>query len=220
MPYNNIKTMKKFLLFIFSTLMCVNINAQVIDKQAEKILDELSKKMQALNGMQINFTYIMENEKEKIKESKKGTILIQGDKYRLTIDEQLVISDGKNVWTYLKSANEVQINEIDPEDENTPIKLLTGYSKNFIPKFIRETTKQGRIVQILDLRPVKPQSFFRVRLEIDKARNTLLSSSIHEKNGTIFSYVIDRLVENPPIPANSFTFNPREFPGITVTDMR
>lgn len=212
--------MKKIISISIALIFSLSLFSQVVDKQAEKILEEVSKKMQSFNAMQIDFTYLMENTKEKIKESKTGTILIQGDKYRLSIDDQLIISDGKSIWTYMKSANEVQINEVDSEDELNPVKMLTGYNKNFNPKFIREMAKQGKTIQIIDLTPKKTQSFYKVRIEIDKTRKTMVSSAIFEKSGNTFTYSINKLVENPTVNANSFIFNSKDYPRITVTDMR
>lgn len=194
--------------------------SQVIDKKAEAILDQVSKKMQSYTSMKIDFTYIMENTSENIREKKSGTILIEGDKYRVTIENQIVVCDGKTVWTYLKDANEVQITEVDPNDETTPNKLLTTYNKNYRPKLIREVAKGGKTIQVIDLTPNKTQSFYKIRLEIDKETSTIVSSTIYDKNGTTFSYVVEKFEENPKIPAGRFTFNPREYPGIIVTDMR
>lgn len=212
--------MKK-LIFILATLMpLTGINAQVRDKQAEDILDAVSKKMQSFQTMRIEFTYIMENTAENIKESKQGSIYIEGDKYRLYIADQLVISDGKTVWTYFKDGNEVQVNDVDPNDENTPMKMLTSYNKNYRAKLIKEMPKGGKTIQIIDLTPNKTQSFFKIRLEIDKSAKLVSSSTIFDKSGSTFSYVVDRFHENPKIHPSRFTFNNADFPGVIVTDMR
>lgn len=212
--------MKKLIIFLATLMPLIGINAQVRDKQAEEILDAVSKKMQSYQTMRIEFTYIMENTDEKIKESKQGSIYIEGDKYRLYIAEQLVISDGKTVWTYFNSGNEVQINDVDPNDENTPMKMLTAYNKNYRAKLIKEMPKGGKTIQVIDLTPNKSQSFFKIRLEIDKAAKMVSSSTIFDKSGSTFSYVVDRFHENPRIHPSRFTFNNADYPGVIVTDMR
>ncbi len=203
------------IIFIFSATQ-----AQVIDKQAEKILEQVSNKMQSLKTMKIEFSYIMENKEENIKETEKGTIYIEGNKYRLHIAQQIIISDGKTIWTYFKDANEVQINDADTNDENTPLNMLTTYNKNYRPKLIREVPKSGRIIQIIDLTPNKSQSFYKIRLEIDKSVNMIVNSAIYDKSGTIFIYTIDKFTENPNIDSSQFTFKRADFPGVVVTDMR
>jgi len=212
--------MKKLVFILALLLPLLGLQAQVKDKKAEDILEAVSKKMQAFQTMRIEFTYIMENTAEKIKESKQGSIYIEGDKYRLYIAEQLVISDGKTVWTYFKEGNEVQINDADPNDENTPMKMLTAYNKNYKSKFIKEMPKGGKTIIVIDLTPNKTQSFFKIRLEIDKATQMVVNSTIYDKNGSTFSYVVDKFHENPRIHPSRFTFNQAEYPGVIVTDMR
>lgn len=208
------------LVAIFTFSFQITSLAQVKDKQAENILNEVSQKMQSYKTMRIEFTYIMENTAEKIKESKQGSIYIEGDKYRLYIAEQLVICDGKTVWTYFKDGNEVQINDVDPNDENTPMKMLTGYNKNYNAKLIKEMPKGGKTIQIIDLTPNKTQSFYKIRLEIDKSTKMISSSTIYDKNGSTFTYVVDKFHENPNIHPSRFTFNKADFPGVIITDMR
>lgn len=212
--------MKKLILFSTLSLFISGIFAQVNDKNAEKILEAVSTKMQSFETMRIEFTYIMENTSEKIKESKTGSIYIQGDKYRLYIAEQMVICDGNTVWTYFKDANEVQINEVDPNDDNTPMKMLTAYNKNYKAKLIKEMPKGGKTIQVIDLTPNKTQSYFKIRLEIDKAQKMVVSSTIYDKNGSTFTYVVDKFHENPNIHPSRFTFNKADYPGVIVTDMR
>ncbi len=212
--------MKKLSLILIAILAFSGINAQVRDKQAEEILDAVSKKMQAFKTMRIEFTYIMENTDENIKESKQGSIYIEGDKYRLYIADQLIISDGKTLWTYFKDGNEVQINDVDPTDENTPMKMLTAYNENYRAKLIKEMPKGGKTIQIIDLTPNKTQSFFKIRLEIDKSTKILSSSTIYDKSGSTFSYIVEKFHENPNIHQSRFSFNNADYPGVIVTDMR
>ncbi len=212
--------MKKLMFLLALIIPASHAFSQVKDKTAEAILDGVSTKMQSYKTMRIEFTYIMENTAEKIKESKKGSIYIEGDKYRLYIADQLVISDGVTVWTYFKDANEVQINDVDPNDDNTPMKMLTAYNKNYKAKLIKEMPKGGKTIQVVDLTPNKTQSFFKIRLEIDKAAKMVVSSTIYDKNGSTYTYVVDKFHENPNIHPSRFTFNKVDYPGVVITDMR
>jgi len=87
------------------------------DPKAKSILDEVSKKTKTYNAMLVNFTYTMENKKEKISDSQSGELLLSGEKYRLKIAGQIIYSDGKTMWTYIDEAQEVQINEKEEESE-------------------------------------------------------------------------------------------------------
>ena len=46
------------------------------------------------------------------------------------------------------------------------------------------------------------------------------SSTIYDKNGTTFTYVVTEFVENPKIFNSRFTFDEEDYPGVIVNDMR
>jgi outer membrane lipoprotein-sorting protein len=190
------------------------------DAKANAILDALSAKLDALETMKFEFSYTMANTAENINETKTGSIYIKGDKYRLYIAEQVIISDGQTIWTILKEDKEVQINSVDPKNQNTPNKMLTSYNKNYKAKFIKEAPKAGVVMQTLDLTPVTTQSFYKVRLEINKNANMVYSSTIYDKNGTTYTYIVSNFIENPKVFDSRFTFDKTEYAGYTINDMR
>ena len=71
---------------------------------------------------------------------------IKGDKYRLEFAGQDVISDGKTRWTYVKDANEIQIdNQRKDENAITPTNIFTLYEKDGIPSTsVKRKNLRGR----------------------------------------------------------------------------
>jgi len=188
------------------------------DKKATAILDEVSAKTKLYKTIKIDFTYAMDNAKEKIHDKFKGTLISKGDKYKLTAAGQDVISDGKTMWTYLKDANEVQINNAGEDDDSfTPTKLLSGYGKDYKSKFIEEKGNS----QIIELYPLKKgKTFTKVQLTIDKSKKQISKFMIYDRSGSTFSYIVDKFVTDQPIADNVFSFNKAEHPGVEINDMR
>jgi outer membrane lipoprotein carrier protein len=188
------------------------------DKKASAILDEVSAKTKLYKTIKIEFTYAMDNAKEKIHDKFKGSLLSKGDKYKLTAAGQDVISDGKTMWTYLKDANEVQINNAGEDDDSfTPTKLLSGYDKDYKSKFIEEKGTN----QIIELYPLKKgKSFTKVQLTIDKNKKQISKFVIYDRSGSTFSYIVDKFIADQAIADNVFTFNKAEHPGVEINDMR
>jgi len=209
--------MKNILLIAILLAFSVSGIAQN-DKKATAILDEVSVKTKSYKTIKIDFTYAMDNAKEKIHDKFKGTLVSKGDKYKLTAAGQDVISDGKTIWTYLKDANEVQINNVgDDDDSFTPTKMLSGYTKDFKSKFIEEKGND----QVIELYPLqKGKTFTKVRLTIDKAKKQISKFVIYDRSGSTFSYIVDKFVADQPIADNVFSFNKAEHPGVDVNDMR
>lgn len=209
--------MKNLLLIAILIVFSVSGIAQN-DKKATAILDEVSVKTKSYKTIKIDFTYAMDNAKEKIHDKFKGTLVSKGDKYKLTAAGQDVISDGKTIWTYLKDANEVQINNVgDDDDSFTPTKMLSGYTKDFKSKFIEEKGND----QVIELYPLqKGKTFTKVRLTIDKAKKQISRFVIYDRSGSTFSYIVDKFVADQPIADTIFSFNKVEHPGVEVNDMR
>lgn len=209
--------MKRLIFVAIVTLFTFSAFSQT-DKKATAILDEVSVKTKSYKTIKIDFTYAMDNAKEKIHDKFKGTLISKGDKYKLTAAGQDVISDGKTVWTYLKDANEVQINNAGEDDDSfTPTKLLSGYSKDYKSKFIEEKGND----QVIELYPLKKgKSFTKVKLTIDKTKKQISKFVIFDRSGSTFSYLVDKFVADQAVADNVFSFNKAEHPGVEINDMR
>src|SRR3954469_6307886 len=95
------------------------------DAAAKKILDAVSSKFKTYKAPQASFTYKVENAQGKALSTKKGAVTMKGSKYKVTMDGMEIISDGKTIWNYDKSANEVTVNNVDASgNAMTPQKLL------------------------------------------------------------------------------------------------
>lgn len=208
--------MKKLILTSWILLLTIAISAQS-DKKAQTILNEVSAQTKSYKTVRIEFTYQMENTAQKINDSYKGVLVSKGDKYKLTISGQDVISDGKTVWTFLKDANEVQVNSVgDNEEAITPTSLLTTYSQNFKAKLIKETPQQ----QIIELTPVQKKNFNKVKVVINRTKKMVESLSIYDKNGSVYSYIVNKMDVNQNFYDTMFTFKAADHPGVEVIDMR
>ncbi len=209
--------MKKILIITLLTVFVLPVFSQT-DKKATAILNDVSAKTKSYKTIKIEFTYAMDNAKENIHDKFKGTLLSKGDKYKLTAAGQDVISDGKTVWTYLRDANEVQVNDISEDDGSfTPTKLLSGYNDDYRAKFMEE---KGN-AQIIELYPLKKgKSFTKVRLTLDKAKKQITRFVIYDRNGSTFSYIVDKFITDQAIADAVFTFNKADHPGVEVIDMR
>src|SRR5256885_1736152 len=114
--------MKQGLCILILSFFCVSSFAQPPgtkqDKKAEDILKGVSTKYNSYKSVKATFVITMENPKDNTKDVQKGTICLKGNKYKLEVAGQDVISDGKTRWTFVKDANEVQIDNLKT-DENT-----------------------------------------------------------------------------------------------------
>ena len=204
-------------LFLTTIIAFMAIAATAQTDKARTILDDVSARTKTYKTIKIDFTYSMENKGQKINESFTGTLFSKGDSYKLLFSGQEVISDGKNVWTYLKDAGEVQVNEATKdEDSFTPTNLLSSYTSNFKAKLLSEDAKQ----YVIELTPIKKKNFDKVKVVVEKSKKVLNSLTIFDKNGSTYTYTVNKFDTNIPLSESMFTFKAADHPGVEVIDMR
>ncbi len=148
---------------------------------------------------------------------------MKGMKYKVAITGQEIICDGKTVWTYDKSANEVQISTLDNSAGNiTPQKLFTNfYDKDFLYVQNEDIKKANKTYQVVELTPIdKTKPFFKVLIEVDKAASSIASTKVFEKNGNRYTYAVNSMSTNAAMADDTFVFDPKKYPGVEVIDLR
>ncbi len=216
--------MRKILATISSLILAGAIYAQEpIDKKAKAILDDLSVKTKGYNTIKAEFTFTILT-REKKTETQTGAIQMKGEKYKLTIKGQEIYSDGKTVWTYLKDAKEVQVNDVTPasDDNISPASIFTVYEKGFKYKYDKEEFRNGIAVQIINLFPNNPdkKKFHTVKLVIDKVKKQVIEIVLNMKDGSTYTYKIKKFAPNTDMKDNIFAFDAKAHPGVEVVDLR
>lgn len=197
--------------------------AQSNDPEAKKVLDAVSKKFKSYSAVQSNFTLQIEDSHGKVQGTKKGTVYMKGPKYRVNITGQEIYSDGQNVWTYDKGANEVTITQLDASGGGiTPQKLFTSfYDKDFLYKLNGEKKVGNKTLQEIEMTPVdKTKAFHKVYLLVDKKNQSIYSTRVLEKNGNKYSYTVNTLNGKASIADNVFKFDKSKYPGVEEVDLR
>ena len=211
--------------FVFSGyhVFSQNNSAGKSDPDAKKILDNVSSKFKTYQSVKANFTLKIENGAGKVQGTKSGVVYMKGSKYRVSISGQEIYSDGSNIWTYDKAANEVQVTKFDPSSNTiTPQKMFTNfYDKDFLYKLNGETRQGNNTVQEIELTPVdKTKPFFKVLVNIDKNSKNIVTSKVFEKNGNRYIYTITNMKTNTDLPESLFVFDSKEYPKVEVVDLR
>jgi len=220
--------MKKAILAVLISAFTIIIsNAQVpkgmgkSDTDAKKILDQVSAKFKAYKSVQAQFVLKIENGTGKSLGNKSGNVFMKGTKYRISASGQEIFSDGSNIWTYEKAANEVTINKIDPTANSiTPQKLFTNfYDKDFLYKLNGVVKEGGKNLQEIELTPIdKSKPFFKVLVYVDKS--TIYTTKVFEKTGNRYTYSINNMKTNGTITDDTFVFDAKKYPGVEVVDLR
>ena len=189
--------------------------------QAQTMANELVKKtIDKINkhkNVEFVFDYDMSNETIAVTESASGKAYMQGEAYKLEVEGQNIISDGKTLWTYLPESEEVMVS--DPSDDKnfiTPIKLLTTYDKDYTIKYAKSSEKGIKVVEMSNPKG----EFSKVTLKINEAKLEVVSATIKSRSGMNFTIKIKKTVFDQNLGSKFFTFDEKAHPNVDVIDMR
>lgn len=200
-----------------------SVNPTKNDPDAKKLLDAVSAKFKTYASPQATFTYKVENAQGKALSTKKGTVSMKGSKFRVSMDGMEIFSDGKTVWNYDKSANEVTVNNLNEAGTGmTPQKIFTNfYDKDFYYKLNGTKKEAGKTLSEVELTPTdKTRPYHKVYVLVDKATNSIYSAKFLEKSGGRYSYTINSMKGSSSIADAEFAFNKAKYPGVEVVDLR
>ena len=220
--------MKKSIVFTFFYLCGLILSAQTAqveqtDKKAQEILKGVSNKYKSFKSVKATFVIAIENTKDNSKDTQKGTIYLKGNKYKLEIASQDVICDGKTRWTYVKDANEIQIdNQKTDENSISPSTIFTMYEKGWLFKFTGEQKETGMVYQLVELVPVEPKkkNIYKVKLTINKNDKFISTAKMFDKNGSIQTISVEKLTPDIINDDTLFNFSAARYPGAEVVDLR
>ena len=187
------------------------------DDKANDILKQLSENTRSYETMDVDFDFNFVNLSQDINEAQKGNIKIHKNKFRLNLNQQLIISDDSTQWIFLKESNELQIMEYDSEDDMlSPNKLFTIYEKGYKSNYV-ETTESNHVI---DLFPIESNEFKNIQIQVDINKIQLKKIILFDKNGGSFSYVITRFETNNDLASELFKFNIEDYNDVEIIDLR
>ncbi|MBN1927062.1 MAG: outer membrane lipoprotein carrier protein LolA [Prolixibacteraceae bacterium] len=211
--------MKK-LLFVLLFLNSINLFSQV-DQKAKTILDKVSEKTNSYTSITAEFEFIMENTDAGIKETNEGRLILQKDKYQLSISGIEIFFDGKAQWTYLSDAGEVNIsNPNDDEEAINPATIFTIYEKGFKNTYLGEFTNNSRKTFKIEMVPTDEKEFERIILEIGQGTYQILSAKMFGNDGNTYTINVVTLETGKSYPESTFYFDTEKYPDVDVIDMR
>lgn len=226
--------MKRLLLLPAFMALLISVSAQdntvtdaeSSDPRARAILDDIRKRFESFRSLAADFTLDI-TFPEQPTESQKGKIAKEGDRFRMSMASQTVISDGETLWMIFDHNKEVQINNMPEEGEMggmvlSPESLLNFYDHGDFAYFITgEAREGGKVVQQIEFKPLdRNAEFTKLRMNVNKASKDIVSVEAFGRDGSRYKLRLDSLVPNKNFSAGHFAFNKEEYPGYYVEDLR
>jgi len=211
--------MKQLLIIILTSSIFSALSGQS-DPEAVKILDRFSSKALSAPSVSMKFSVISINATENTRDTLDGSLIMAKDQYRLELPNNIIWFNGSATWNYLVAEKEVTITRPDRKDDtfmSRPSSIFTIYKKGYKIRLLEDNLN----TYVIDLYPEDLNSdMVRIRLTIGKSLLDLINAEYKRKDGvTIIIAVKEYNLKIVPDPS-AFTFNPKNYKGVEIIDMR
>lgn len=214
---------KLFILTLLTLFVAVGYSQQ--DAKAKEILEKVTKTTQSLPSIEAKFSFEMNNKAENIKEKSNGSIVLKDKKYKLNIPQMglQVTCDGKTIWTYMLHSNEVNISTLDEETDDLmdPSRIFTIYERGFNYKYLGEAVDEGIPVYNIELTPQKATGDIHIiKLMINKQKMLIHGANMTGKDGNQYNVSIKEFKTDGVFKDSDFVFDPKQYKGVEIVDLR
>jgi len=211
--------MRNLLILIF-LLNSIQLFSQT-DTKAKSILDKTSEKTKSYQSINASFEFTMQNDGAGLKETSKGTLILQKEKYKLSFNGIEIYCDGKTQWTYMADAQEVSITTAGNGDESiNPATIFTIYEKGYKNTYLGEFTNGQKKTYKIELIPLEPKEFSRLIIEIDQLTYQILDAKMFGKDDNVYDIKVISMVTTNTYEDSTFNFDPKKNPKVEINDMR
>ncbi len=181
------------------------------------ILDKVSSTLQSYEAIQADFSFSLENKEADIHDKYEGSLVMQGEKFRLSLMGMLAISDGKTMWVYMEEFNEANI--MDPSDSDffNPKSIFSIYKDDFNLKYLGKENGKDKI----ELIPKEENDNYKLLiLQTDPTKNQINEVFYEGLDGNNYIIKIKNMLTSIQLDDRFFIFDKTKYPGVEIYDMR
>ncbi len=212
--------MKKILLPAFLLLLPWARGFSQNDAAALAVLDRFSARALGAPSVSMEFNLRTENQADNTVSTRKGSVILAGDKYMLDLEDNIIWFNGTTSWNLLPAEKEVTITAPGKNDDSflsRPSQIFSLYRKGYKSRLLEEKADS----YLIDLYPEELESdHVRIRLKIGKPAPDLKSLEYKYKNGTTITIDVTSFDLKKSPGGTTFIFEPEKHRGVEVIDMR
>jgi len=194
------------------------------DSEAKAILDRASEKIKTLKTIQADYSLVIDDRVENVKNTTDGHLLIKQTMYKITSVSGDIYFNGKTMWAYVPATNEVTITEPDNLGEDflsNPASVFTFYNRDFKYRYVRETVVSGTKYHEIDLYPKNlNQPYSRIKILVGLKSGIPEIVSTIGKDGIDYHVYLKNFSFDVPLSDALFNFDATKFKKVEVVDLR
>lgn len=150
-------------------------------------------------------------------EKKKGRIyLAPGDRFRVAIDKETLVSSGETFWQYSAGTKQVVVKKLADVDRSTlPSQVFVRYLTAFP---FREVGRKKGLVQFAWKSDSAEAQYREIRVTVEEKGRRITGCVLTDKNGNTFTYAFTATVFGEKFPKERFIFDVPK--NVRIVDMR
>ena len=224
---NNVQStrMQGLIHILFSVIITALLCSMSIESgfavTARDVVRRVQNKYNKVTDIQANLEQIFYWKITNARESNSGKIYLKKkDYFRIEVKDQVLVTDGRQVWTYSPLNNQTIIERYRGSEETfLPQSFIFSFSRDYRPELSGEEKVNGRDCYKLVLRPIKEHDVVKLaKIWVDKKEWITHRIEYTDVNDNLTTYNLSDIQFDKKIKADFFKFESP--PGTEIIDMR
>jgi outer membrane lipoprotein carrier protein len=202
-------------------LLAAAAGTAVAGDTAQEILKKVHDRYDSISDAEIKFQQRVKMPIGKLEQTTAGTLFTKkGNKYRVELEQQTIVTDGVTVWSYSAAQRQVLVDRFEQDEHSlSPDRILSGEAADLAPVLIGKE-KMGKLeTTVLKLTSRDEASLLKwLKLWVSDSDWLVHKAELVDVNGKETVYQVLEIKVNTGISDAHFTFVPPA--GVEVVDLR
>lgn len=205
--HNAIKILTLAALALFAA-----IPASAARPAAKSVIEATAKKLREMPSMTATFKVVQG------RDASQGSLTVSGRSFTVTTPEMKIWYDGKTQWAYSPSAKEVNVTTPTAAEvaESNPLSVLTALTQSYTCRRLSSTPAVDKI----ELTPRNKTDISKAVISVNVSTGMPTEILAYRANGAVTKIQILAVKAGKKLPASTFRFNQKQYPGVEVVDLR
>jgi chaperone LolA len=200
-------------------LLSLALNARAQD--ADDIVRRLQKRYDGIRDLTVAFTQTVRYGVTQATQTFEGRLWMKkGNRYRIELEGQTIVTDGKSVWTYSELNKQVLIDNYREDPRSfTPDCALANAPKDYYSTLIEKEKLGGTEVSVVKLVPKDDKSILRsMKIWVNPSDWLMAKVETLDVSDNVTTYVTKETKVNSGLSDTLFRFETP--PGVETVDLR
>ena len=215
------KNKTRNIFFIAYLFLSIGLNGQT-SEDAKKLLDDVSSNLISFENLSFDFSYILENRPENIRQETNGSATISDNLYKIIFLGNEQIFDGEKIYTIVPENEEIMISS--PEDSSdfgllNPSELFVFYKTGYSYQWDIKQSVKGVPIQYIKLIPSEENLDIKYLLIGIDLRSKLIYKLIEiGKSDTITTLTLKNIRTNLNLSQDFFSLDTDKYPDYYINN--